>query len=302
MALQDALPERLGPYRLLDRIGEGGMGVVYRAADPENRLVAVKVLRPNVAGDATARRRLAREVETMRRVRSPFVAEVVDADVTGDVPYIVTRYVPGRTLEQVVTEHPDRVFAFDEFGPLACAPVPGVCWAPKGKPARLRANYHKTAGVRQFHGCYSVADDRLWGVVRAQKGAANTLAALRTIRAARPDDEPIYVILDNLSAHKGSKIRAWAARHAVELDFTRPTPPGPTRSSRTSARCARSSWPAPTTPTTSRSSARCTRICAGATPTPATPTCSPQNAANEPASAASITAAGVNRERRPRHE
>jgi transposase len=123
-------------------------------------------------------------------------------------------------IEQVVTEHPDRVFAFDEFGPLACAPVPGVCWAPKGKPARLRANYHKTAGVRQFHGCYSLADDRLWGVVREQKGAANTLAALRTIRAARPDDEPIYVILDNLSAHKGPKIRAWAARHAVELDFT----------------------------------------------------------------------------------
>jgi Protein kinase domain len=105
MAIQDALPDRLGPYRLLDQIGEGGMGVVYRAADMENRMVAVKVLRSAVAGDATARRRLAREVETMRRVRSPFVAEVIDADVTGNVPYIVTRYVPGRTLEQMVTEH-----------------------------------------------------------------------------------------------------------------------------------------------------------------------------------------------------
>lgn len=104
MAMQEALPDRLGPYRLLDRIGEGGMGVVYRAADPEKRQVAVKVLRPNVAGDATARRRLAREVETMRRVRSPFVAEVVGADVTGDIPYIATRYVPGRTLEQVITD------------------------------------------------------------------------------------------------------------------------------------------------------------------------------------------------------
>jgi len=80
------------------------MGVVYLARDPEQRSVAIKILRPAVAGDPNARRRLAREVETMRRVRSPFVAEVVDTDVTGDMPYIVTRYVPGRTLDEVVTE------------------------------------------------------------------------------------------------------------------------------------------------------------------------------------------------------
>ena len=123
-------------------------------------------------------------------------------------------------IEQVLTEHPDRVFAFDEFGPLTCAPTPGSCWAPAGRPQRLPANYHKLAGVRQFHGCYSIAEDRLWGVVRARKSAANTLAALRSIRAARPDGDPIFVILDNLSAHKGPTIRRWAARHAVELDFT----------------------------------------------------------------------------------
>jgi predicted Ser/Thr protein kinase len=97
-------PDRLGPYRLLDRIGEGGMGVVYLARDPEQRSVAVKILRPAVAGDPNARRRLAREVETMRRVRSPYVAEVLDTDVTGETPYIVTRYVPGRTLDEVVTQ------------------------------------------------------------------------------------------------------------------------------------------------------------------------------------------------------
>ncbi len=97
-------PGRLGPYRLLDRIGEGGMGVVYLARDPEQRSVAVKILRPAVAGDPNARLRLAREVETMRRVRSPFVAEVLDTDVTSETPYIVTRYVPGRTLDEVVTQ------------------------------------------------------------------------------------------------------------------------------------------------------------------------------------------------------
>jgi predicted Ser/Thr protein kinase len=94
--------ERLGPYRLRERLGEGGMGVVYLAHDPDDRPVAVKVLRQGVPAEATARHRLAREVETMRMIHSPFVAEVVDADVEGSPPYIVTRYVAGRTLEDVV--------------------------------------------------------------------------------------------------------------------------------------------------------------------------------------------------------
>ena len=62
--------------------------------------------------------------------------------------------------------------------------------------------------------------DTVWGVVREKKSAANTLAALKSIRAARPDGAPIYVILDNLSAHRGTKIRTWAAKNRVELCFT----------------------------------------------------------------------------------
>ena len=60
------------------------------------------MLHPAATESANARLRLAREVETMRRVRSAFVAEVLDADVTGEFPYIVTRYVPGPTLEAMV--------------------------------------------------------------------------------------------------------------------------------------------------------------------------------------------------------
>jgi serine/threonine kinase PknH len=104
MAAQDRIPDRLGPYRLRERIGEGGMGAVYLARDRERRMVAVKVLHSRVAEEPTARRRLAREVEVMRRVRSPYVAEVLDADVTGKFPYIVTRYVPGHTLDEVVRQ------------------------------------------------------------------------------------------------------------------------------------------------------------------------------------------------------
>jgi len=123
-------------------------------------------------------------------------------------------------IEHVLEHHPDRCFAFDEFGPLALRPQGGSAWALVGQPQRQPANYHKTHGVRQFHGCYSIGDDELWGVVRRQKSAANTLAALRSIRARRPDGEPIYVILDNLSAHKGPAIRTWAERNRVELCFT----------------------------------------------------------------------------------
>jgi hypothetical protein len=102
MPATDRLPGTLGPYRLQDRLGEGGMGVVHLARDPQGGLVAVKVLHPGTTESANLRLRLAREVETMRRVRSAFVAEVLDADVAGEFPYIVTRYVPGPTLEAMV--------------------------------------------------------------------------------------------------------------------------------------------------------------------------------------------------------
>ncbi len=104
MAAQDRIPDKLGPYRLRERIGEGGMGAVYLARDRDRRMVAVKVLHSRVAEEPNARRRLAREVEAMRRVHSPFVAEVLDADVTGKFPYIVTRYVPGHTLDDMVRQ------------------------------------------------------------------------------------------------------------------------------------------------------------------------------------------------------
>ncbi|GAA3678673.1 hypothetical protein GCM10022224_048550 [Nonomuraea antimicrobica] len=95
-------PERLGPYRLVRKIGEGGMGVVHLGLDDEGREVAIKVLHPHVAADLKARDRLTREVETMRRVRSSFVAEVIDAELVGGQPYVVTRFAPGRTLEDTV--------------------------------------------------------------------------------------------------------------------------------------------------------------------------------------------------------
>ncbi|MFD2349188.1 serine/threonine-protein kinase [Nonomuraea ferruginea] len=76
--------------------------MVHLGIDGDGREVAIKVLHPHVAADLKARDRLTREVETMRRVRSPHVAEVLDAELVGGQPYVVTRFAPGRTLEETV--------------------------------------------------------------------------------------------------------------------------------------------------------------------------------------------------------
>ncbi|MGI8646413.1 MAG: protein kinase domain-containing protein, partial [Nocardioides sp.] len=94
----------VGGYHLLTRIGEGGMGVVPLAQRPGGTRVALKVLRPHIVGDDEARARLAREVNSLSRIRSPGVAEIVDADPWGDIPYVATRYVPGLSLHDYVRE------------------------------------------------------------------------------------------------------------------------------------------------------------------------------------------------------
>jgi predicted Ser/Thr protein kinase len=96
--------DRLGPYRLVSRLGEGGMGVVHLGLDTHGRAVAIKVLRPHVAYDPEARWRLEREVDTLTRIRSDRVAAVIDSDIAGDRPYLVTRYVAGPSLDDVVTD------------------------------------------------------------------------------------------------------------------------------------------------------------------------------------------------------
>src|SRR3954453_10695454 len=55
-----------------------------------------------------------------------------------------------------------------------------------------KISFHRTHGIRYFHGCYSLGDDRLWGVNRKRKGGDNTLKAVKSIRAARPDGAPIH--------------------------------------------------------------------------------------------------------------
>ncbi|MFI6816598.1 protein kinase [Nonomuraea sp. NPDC050328] len=88
---------KVGPYALLERLGRGGMGEVYLATSRRGDQVAVKVLR-DLVNDDNARIRLDREVRALRRVESPYVARVLDADLECSRPYLVMEYIDGDTL------------------------------------------------------------------------------------------------------------------------------------------------------------------------------------------------------------
>jgi serine/threonine kinase PknH len=111
--LTDDDPRQVGPYRLAGRIGAGGMGRVYLATAPDGQQVAVKMVRPDLAGDAEFRDRFRREVAAARRVHGRFTAEVLAAEVDGGQPWLATAYVPGPSLRGAVNERgpmvPDSV-------------------------------------------------------------------------------------------------------------------------------------------------------------------------------------------------
>jgi eukaryotic-like serine/threonine-protein kinase len=104
-ALQPSDPQVIGPYRLLRRLGVGGMGQVFLGLSAGGRLVAVKVVRAELAADPEFRARFRREIVAARKVSGLFTASVVDADTGGPVPWLATAYVAGPSLAQAVMEH-----------------------------------------------------------------------------------------------------------------------------------------------------------------------------------------------------
>ncbi len=167
---------------------------------------------------------------------------------------------------------PDRVFAFDEFGPLGIRPTAGSGWAARQHPDRLPASYHRTHGVRYFHGCYSVGDDRLWGVNHRRKGAVNTLAV-----PTAPRSTSSWTTCPPTRAATSDAGRRNTRSSCVS---PRPTPRGRTLSRPTSGRCGSSPSPTRTTPITRFRPGPCTPTCAGAMPTPAVAMSWPPNARN----------------------
>ncbi|MDX2540106.1 serine/threonine-protein kinase [Streptomyces scabiei] len=93
-------PRRIGPYRVVGRLGTGGMGSVYAALDSSGLQVAIKVIHPSQAADDEFRARFRREVRLSQRVTGPCLVPVHDADTDGSVPWLATPFVPGPTLDQ----------------------------------------------------------------------------------------------------------------------------------------------------------------------------------------------------------
>ncbi|WP_030763955.1 serine/threonine-protein kinase [Streptomyces sp. NRRL F-2664] len=103
--LESGDPIRLGPYRVLAVLGEGGMGKVYVGQDGEGRAAAVKVLHPHLAHDHDLARRFVREARMAAAVGGPSVARVLDARTEGGRPWIATEFLTGPTLSDAVRSH-----------------------------------------------------------------------------------------------------------------------------------------------------------------------------------------------------
>lgn len=115
-------PARIGPFRLVARLGRGGMGRVYLGrSERTGRTVAVKTVHGELLADAEFRTRFSHEVAAALKVRDEYIAEVVDADPDGATPWLATAYVPGISVEDAVRR----------FGPLPADSVRilGVCVA-----------------------------------------------------------------------------------------------------------------------------------------------------------------------------
>ena len=107
--LGDGDPRWVGAYRLLGRLGAGGMGRVYLARSDRGRTVAVKVVQEELAGQPAFRERFAKEVTAARRVGGEWTAPVLDADTEAATPWVATGYIAGPSLQAVVDE---------DYGPL----------------------------------------------------------------------------------------------------------------------------------------------------------------------------------------
>ncbi|MFF9811836.1 serine/threonine-protein kinase [Streptomyces sp. NPDC014006] len=125
-------PREIAGYRLLARIGEGGMGTVYLSRTRGGQPVALKVIRRDFGGDPGFRARFEQEVQAARRVQGYHVVPVVDHDTTGERPWLASVFVPGLPLHEALAAH----------GPL---PLPAVLQLV-GATARALTAIH-SAGI-----------------------------------------------------------------------------------------------------------------------------------------------------------
>jgi transposase len=118
-------------------------------------------------------------------------------------------------------DHPPtggRVVCVDEFGPLNLQPRPGRAWRLVGKPARLRATYTRTQGVRHMIAALDLTTGKIHYRIRDRKRWREFLAFLKTLRGRWPEQR-LHIVADNFSPHKHPEVIDWCATNDVELVF-----------------------------------------------------------------------------------
>ena len=119
-------PEQIGPWQIVNRLGSGGMGIVYMGTNG-TRAAAIKIVRDFLLEDPTSRTRLGREVATLKKVKSGYVAEIVGADVNASPAWIATNYVDGPSLSTLIeNEGPSSEFQWFELATGLMSGLAGI--------------------------------------------------------------------------------------------------------------------------------------------------------------------------------
>ncbi|MGW4817481.1 serine/threonine-protein kinase [Streptomyces sp. NPDC004227] len=165
-------PSRVGPYRIIGRLGSGGMGIVHAGLTTDGLRVAVKVIHPAQAEDLEFRARFRREVQLSARVQGPCLVPLLDADPEAAEPWLATAYAPGPTLNQHLAEH----------GPLAG----GTLYAFATGTAQALAAIHQAGvvhrDVKPQNVILTPAGPRMldFGIARAAEGTSVTRTGIMT--------------------------------------------------------------------------------------------------------------------------
>ena len=147
--------ERVSHYEIVEKLGEGGMGVVYKARDTRlDRFVALKVISPDLRADPDRSRRFVQEAKAASALNHPGIVTVHEIAREGDVDFIVMEYVPGRTIDDLIPRNGMRVrdalaFGVEIADALAAAHAAGIVHRDL-KPANLMATEAGRVKVLDF--------------------------------------------------------------------------------------------------------------------------------------------------------